>query len=604
MATIRRSARITIRNSLIAAILFNAFISSAAAWPKPGFESPAAEPVVLAESTFDANADGWTVFNDGSAPAYYASGGVGNSGYIRSTDQGQGTYWYWNAPAKFLGNLSTAYNGSLSFYLFQSSTSSQRDQDDIILIGGGITLVYNTSYNPGTNWTYYSISLHETSGWFNKANGLLATQAEMQAVLGSLQALRIRGEYRYGADSGGIDSVILTTGDPPPPQYPVVGSVFDGDTDGWTIFNDGSGPTYYATGGVDNSGYIYSSDLEDGLYWYWNAPAQFLNDMSEAYGGSLSFYLNQSSTTSQVNQDDIVLVGGGLTLLYNTPYNPGTTWTPYSISLNETDGWVKQATGLAPTQAEMLAVMGNLQALRIRGEYRFGPDNGGLDNVFLNSLTPPPTATPTIPPTNTATLTPTSTPTETPTPTPTFTPTPTPTNTPTFTPTPNRDGSGVCWASGASWPDYNVNYSIDSSIPTAWNGSIESAANTWTSVTSSHFSFHNLSGTENVISIGFLADPDQLALSSIYASSTTPITKVITVFSDTKPFDTNNPPASGNENVQNTMTHEFGHWLYLINIIDQQNCSEVTMYEYINPGETKKISLESADVDAISWQYP
>ncbi len=52
------------------------------------------------------------------------------------------------------------------------------------------------------------------------------------------------------------------------------------------------------------------------------------------------------------------------------------------------------------------------------------------------------------------------------------------------------------------------------------------------------------------------------------------------------------------------MTHEFGHWLYLLDNYDQQNCSEVTMYGYIVIGETKKTSLETANKDAINWQYP
>lgn len=215
------------------------------------------------------------------------------------------------------------------------------------------------------------------------------------------------------------------------------------------------------------------------------------------------------------------------------------------------------------------------------------------------------TVTPSFTPTFTKTSTPSNTPTSTFTPTKTFTPTATATFTPTITPTPNRSGSGTCWASGASWPNYYANYTIDANtIPTGWQNSIDSAANTWTNVTPSHFVFSNLAGTDNVISKGALADLDQLALTSVYATSTTPITKVVTVFSDTKPFDTGNPPASGNYSVENVMTHEFGHWLYLIDIYDLQNCGEVTMYGYVAIGETKKISLEAADQNAINWQYP
>ena len=36
------------------------------------------------------------------------------------------------------------------------------------------------------------------------------TQAELLSVLGSLETIRIRGEYRSGYDYGGLDSVVLT----------------------------------------------------------------------------------------------------------------------------------------------------------------------------------------------------------------------------------------------------------------------------------------------------------------------------------------------------------------------------------------------------------
>ncbi len=256
--------------------------------------------------------------------------------------------------------------------------------------------------------------------------------------------------------------------------------------------------------------------------------------------------------------------------------------------VNNTDSW--RYIGGTRNYANTLSVRGNVD-WPITGYSVVG-------HIYLYSNQTFVTVTPTSTATSTATFTPTSTP--------TLTPTSMATSTATVTPTPNRSGSGTCWNSGASWPDYYANYTIDSTtIPaTDWVNSINSAANTWTNVTPSHFVFNNLAGTNNVISEGSLADPDQLALTSVYATSTTPITKVITVFSDTKPFDTGNPPTSGNYSVENVMTHEFGHWLYLVDNYDEPNCGEVTMYGYISTGETKKTSLESADENAINWQYP
>lgn len=223
-------------------------------------------------------------------------------------------------------------------------------------------------------------------------------------------------------------------------------------------------------------------------------------------------------------------------------------------------------------------------------------------NYYFDSTRVNLAITVTSPPTPTNTPTETFTPTATSTSTPTFTPTATSTWTPTPTPAPNHGGSGTCWASGASWPDYSTSYTIDSSIPTSWISSVDSAANVWTNVTPSQFVFNNSSGTNNLISLGPVPDPSYIALTSVYASETT-ITKVVTVFSDTKPFDAGFPPAANIYSVENIMVHEFGHWLYLADMYDT-NCAEVTMYGYSSTDETKKITLETADEDAINWQYP
>lgn len=470
----------TILSMLLTAFLilgnFNRTKAEGSAWQTP---------TTLAESHFESGLDGWTIINDGSTPVHFSSGGLNNSGFIESYDLGQGSYWYWSAPAGFLGDKSAAYNGHLTFYLRQNYTNRQSNQDDLVLIGGGITLAFNTAYNPGVNWTSYDVPLQESYGWVDKATGLLASQAQMQAVLADLQSLQIRGEYRSGSDIGGIDSVVMTSTAPAnPTSTPVpgtTGSSFDLDPDGWTIYDDGAGPVYYPAGGV-SGGYIFGSDLGTGQYWYWNAPAKFLGDKSAYYGGSLSFHQYQTLTNNQSNRTDIVLIGGGITLNYDTPYNPGLTWTYYFVTLNEGAGWVDAATGNAPTQAQMQTVLTNLQTLRIRGEYRSGADSGGMDEVLLTA--PPPTATPTASSTPTATFTPSPTATQTFTPTATFTPslTATPSFTATFTLTPTITPTiQDTWYTGNS---QTSSYAIKANIstPNQAPALVESGESSWVSL--------------------------------------------------------------------------------------------------------------------------
>src|SRR5262245_55662438 len=65
-------------------------------------------------SDFASDTDGWTLVN-GATMEYIADGG-NPGGFVRGTDHPSGTIWYFEAPAKFLGNKLGAYN-SLTYEL-------------------------------------------------------------------------------------------------------------------------------------------------------------------------------------------------------------------------------------------------------------------------------------------------------------------------------------------------------------------------------------------------------------------------------------------------------------------------------------------------------
>ena len=163
-----------------------------------------------------------------------------------------------------------------------------------------------------------------------------------------------------------------------------VTSTFDTNTDGWIVEGLAGGPTYVSTGG-NPGGYIYGEDAGSDD-WYFKAPTKFLANQSATYGGSLSFDLRQYYTSSQYDTEDIIIEGGGLRIVFDTPNNPGTSWTHYQIPLTETAGWKKTSlSGVAPTAAEIKAVLASITRLLIRGEYQNGTDKCDLDNVILTS---------------------------------------------------------------------------------------------------------------------------------------------------------------------------------------------------------------------------
>ena len=161
-------------------------------------------------------------------------------------------------------------------------------------------------------------------------------------------------------------------------------STFDTDDEGWTITGDAQGSsvvaTYHATGG-NPGGYISATDNVQGGVWYFKAPEAFHGNFTAGYNTNLTFDLKQSSLNSQFDSVDVYLRGGGLELTFDTPNNPGTEWTSYSLNLSETGGWL--IGGAAPTQTQMLQVLGNVTDLQIRGEFVTGADIGSLDNVTM-----------------------------------------------------------------------------------------------------------------------------------------------------------------------------------------------------------------------------
>lgn len=163
-------------------------------------------------------------------------------------------------------------------------------------------------------------------------------------------------------------------------------STFDTDAEGWRIVGDAqegsADPAFNAEGG-NPGGYIDATDDVAGGTWYFRAPASWAGDASAAYGGTLEFDLFVTDIASPFSEPDVILEGGGLSLTFDVPSDPGTAWTHFSVPLTESAGWIDSATGAAPTADQFRSVLASLSGLEIRGEYNTGPDTGSLDNVRL-----------------------------------------------------------------------------------------------------------------------------------------------------------------------------------------------------------------------------
>ncbi len=205
---------------------------------------------------------------------------------------------------------------------------------------------------------------------------------------------------RFGFASAGLLGLLALSCTPAHAQT----STFSTNTEGWQIvsFNNLSTsdygvagtytPTYNATGG-NPGGYISTTDPDGGDFTF-AAPSLFLGNKTGAT--TLSYDLQHTDNVNY-QTSDVMLVGGGERLLYKfTPdFVPSTTFSTVTVGFTPSSNWtVNTTTGAAATANDFATVLGSLSGLYIRGEYTFGGETAGLDNVVLNSPAAPP---PTVP---------------------------------------------------------------------------------------------------------------------------------------------------------------------------------------------------------------
>jgi hypothetical protein len=161
----------------------------------------AAQPLV---STYDSSREGWTVetrTNPGGAfnlvavyqPDYIDSGGD-TGGYISELDP-DNNWSFFRAPAVWHGDRS-AYSGRWLRYSTRTDTANYPDGRLVILFGNGQRISHDAGIPPINAWTRRHVPLSQ-GAWFvgTTGAGSLATQAQIDAVLGGLEAFFIGLEF-------------------------------------------------------------------------------------------------------------------------------------------------------------------------------------------------------------------------------------------------------------------------------------------------------------------------------------------------------------------------------------------------------------------------
>jgi hypothetical protein len=172
--------------------------------------------VVLTQSTFDTDAEGWTLRPAPPRPfsLIHSNRGGNPGGFILTTNLGANS-WAWTAPPAFHGGFCAAYDGWLEFDLYRSGGVALADTLGVELGGGGLTLQFQTNYYPRPGWTSLKLKLKETvAGWTVPPNVRSPTSAEMGRVLHSLTNLTLTiraGSTTPSSQNLGLDNVSLVS---------------------------------------------------------------------------------------------------------------------------------------------------------------------------------------------------------------------------------------------------------------------------------------------------------------------------------------------------------------------------------------------------------
>lgn len=152
--------------------------------------------------------------------------------------------------------------------------------------------------------------------------------------------------------------------------------------------------------------------------------------------------------------------------------------------------------------------------------------------------------------------------------------------------------------SGKKWSETSTYYVFTSSIPDTWKPAIKAGAVSWNNA-GAKFALYNYGSTVNQLSIQNLGPNNGAVATTTVTSSGGTISKCTLVFNNNYSFDTTGN--SGTYDIQSIALHEFGHWLFLLDLYGSSS-SSAAMYGYASTGTTKR-SLAYDDISGIKYIY-
>lgn len=120
-----------------------------------------------------------------------------------------GNTYYWSLPSRFLGNQLRSYGGYLEFTVENEAYGQYSPDQDIIIRGNGLTLVW-TRGDP--NETRTKAHFKETE-WrsIHFTGSKIASRADLMSVLSNVEAILVRATLREGVSVAHLSDLTMDT---------------------------------------------------------------------------------------------------------------------------------------------------------------------------------------------------------------------------------------------------------------------------------------------------------------------------------------------------------------------------------------------------------
>lgn len=121
-----------------------------------------------------------------------------------------GNTYYWSLPPRFLGNQLASYNGFLNFTVTNVAYGTYIPDQDIILRGNGITLIWVRG-NPDESVTTARLRESEWQLIELTSGPRIASRADLLTVLSNIESILIRATLKEGVSDVHLSDVALDT---------------------------------------------------------------------------------------------------------------------------------------------------------------------------------------------------------------------------------------------------------------------------------------------------------------------------------------------------------------------------------------------------------